>query len=372
MSIIKNWNDIDTQDLKNWNTKTHIWNTEAYSWNTEITNILETEETQAEENNWKLWSPKLPERYIHKHSWKVRETYYNPDNSEQLLLIATNRVSTHDVVHKTLIPWKWESLTQISNFWFETMRNDSQTSHIKTQVVENPIWPADFPEELKESTVIVRKLKALPIEAIVRWYLYWSALSWYNSETWLLKTWEFVWKWLKKCSKFKEATFTPSTKSDEWDVNINFDKMVEDLQDWLLENDYQYIDAYNLAKKIEEYSILMYNTANKKAIEKNIILWDTKFEYWLDDNWELIVIDEQLTPDSSRYWSEEWFEEWKEPESNDKQFIRDYVISYWKTHPDVNWKYYWEKWFVKYPIEIPEDVVSKSQINYTRMKILFN
>ena len=209
----------------------------------------------------------LPDRYKYIHSWKVRETFEHPDFPDQLMIIATDRISTHDIVHKGTIPWKWEVLTQISNFWFEKFKTNPSTSHIKTHVVENPVWPDDFPEELKSRTVIVKKLKALPIEAILRWYLYWSALKWYNTETWLLKTWEDVWKNLKKSSKLKEPLFTPSTKSNSWDVNIDFDWMVLKLEEWLPKNGFGNIDASALANKIREYTILNPN------IPCNLLNW---------------------------------------------------------------------------------------------------
>lgn len=317
----------------------------------------------------------LPARFQHTHSWKVRESYENPDNPEQLILIATDRISTHDVVHDSIVPWKWESLTQISNFWFNELKNEYKTNHIRSHVVENPVWPEDFPEELKARSVIVKKLKALPVEAIVRQYLFWSALGWYNKETWLLATWEDIWKWLQKCSKFENPRFTPSTKSDWWDINVSFDVMVWKLKEWLVENNYKDVDAFILAKRIEGYSTIIYNHANKIAQEKWIIIWDTKFEFWLDDEWNLYVIDELVTPDSSRFWKQEWFEEWKEPESYDKQPVRDYVIAFWKSHPertDKNWKHYWEEGFKWYPIELSPQVIEACQERYIKMKIAFS
>lgn len=311
-------------------------------------------------------------RFKHKHSWKVRETYENPDNENELIMIATDRISTHDVVHDSIIQWKWKSLTQISNFWFDELKNAYPTNHIRTQIVENPIWPEDFPEELKERSVIVKKLKALPIEAIVRWYLYWSALKGYNAETWLLATWEDIWRDLKKCSKFEEPRFTPSTKSDSWDKNVDFVEMINVLSGWLLENGYQNINPTKLANQIKEYSILMYNHANKIAQEKWIIIWDTKFEFWLDKDWNLTVIDEVLTPDSSRFWTKKGFQEWVEPESFDKQPVRDYVEAYWKENSDENWKKLWEKGFKKYPVELPQEVIEACQERYIKMWIVFS
>lgn len=340
--------------------------------NEEVINIVNKwEEIAKEEKN----LINLPERYKHIHSWKVRETYENPDNPEELLIIATDRISTHDVVHKNLIPWKWKTLTTISKYWFSELEKDERTKDIKTQIVKDATWPEDFPEELKERTIIVKKLKALPIEAIVRLYLYWTALKWYNSETWLLATWEDIWKWLKKCSKLTESMFTPSTKEKTWDVNINFNNMLSNLRTWLDENGYESKNAQELAEEIKRQSILMYDFINSKANEKWIIVWDTKFEFWLDENWNLVVIDEVWTPDSSRFWKKEWLKEWEEPESYDKQKARDEVIEYWKTHPenvDINWKHYWEDKFKGYPIKISDDWVLDCQIRYAKMEVLFS
>ena len=314
----------------------------------------------------------LPKRYKHLHSWKVRETYENPENSNELMMIATDRISTHDIVHDSIIPWKWEILTKISNFWFKEFKNNYSTSNIKTQIVEDAIWPEDFPETLKQRTVIVKKLKALPVEAIVRWYLYWSARKWYDTEVWLLKTWENVWKNLEKCSKFNSPLFTPSTKSDDWDVNVDFNWMIKELESWLIKNNDINVNVKQLADEIKNTTIIMYNHANNVAVEKWIIIWDTKFEFWLDNKWNLVVIDEVLTPDSSRFWAEQWFKEWVEPKSSDKQWVRDYIIFYWKKYPDKNWNKYGTKKFEKYPVKLPENVIKKCQMKYLQMWKLFN
>ena len=305
--------------------------------------------------------PNLPERYKHTHSWKVRETYENPDNPEQLIIIATDRVSTHDVVHKTPIQWKWTTLTQISNFWFDYLKNHEDTKDIPTQIVEPQSFPSDFPEELKSKTIIVKKLEALPIEAIVRWYLYWTALKWYDKESWKLKTWEFIWEWLEKCSEFDEPKFTPSTKEKVWhDVNVDFDFMVKKLTehfDWDIEK------AQKIATQVRDYSLLMYKTANEYAISKWMVIWDTKFEFWLDPQWKLCIIDEVLTPDSSRFWSADSVVPWQEPESFDKQYVRDYV----EKESKKLWKKPWD-----IALELPEEVVNVTVKKYWKMANLFN
>lgn len=306
--------------------------------------------------------PKLPERYKKIHSGKVRETYVNPDNPNELLIVATDRISTHDVVHKSAIPGKWTCLTKVSNFWFDVLSKDERTKDIPSQMVSPQKFPADFPEDLKERTIVVKRLKALPIEAIVRWYLYGSALedknTWkkYDESTWCLPTWEFVWKGLQKCSKFKDPLFTPSKKVEWWhDENINFDEMVKHLTDffgWDTEK------ALNIANQIRDYSLKIYNVVNEYAKEKWVTLWDTKFEFWIDENGKLYIIDEICTPDSSRYWTTETIVEWKEPTSHDKQAVRDDVVEKSKKL----WKKAWD-----IPLYLPQEVIRKTMKTYWDM-----
>jgi len=283
----------------------------------------------------KEWSPKLPERYKHIHSGKVRETFEHPDNPKCLIMIATDRISTHDVIHKGLIEWKWKALTHMANYWFKYFAEHKDTDDIPNQL-SNTQFPEDFPPELLESSVVVKKLTALPIEAIVRWYMYGSALKGYNEETWELATWEFVWIGLTKCSKFSKALFTPSTKSDSWDINITFDSMVQVLNEWLHIQWFQHLSGIIIAAQIEQYSLNMYNAANNHAQEKWLVFWDTKFEFWLDSRGKLHVIDEVCTADSSRLWEAQSVVEWDEPIAKDKQPVRDYVADYWKENPEQN------------------------------------
>ena len=309
----------------------------------------------------KEWCPDLPERYTLFHSWKVRETYEHPEDSESLIMIATDRISTHDVVHHWLIPWKGKALTQMSNYWFKYFSEHDDTKNIPNHLL-NTSLPDDFPEELRNQAIVVQKLTPLPIEAIIRGYLYGSALAWYDSETWRLKTWEYVGKWLHKCSKFEKPLFTPSTKSDKWDENVNFETMVQNLKFWLQDNWYENINADELAKQIQDYSLRIYNTANSHAQEKWLILWDTKFEFALDKNWKLIVIDEVCTGDSSRLWVSHTVIEWKEPTSKDKQPVRDFVSDYWKVNPEKK----------KQPVQIPPAITEDTSECYQDISTIFS
>ncbi len=304
--------------------------------------------------------PKLPRRYKKIHSGKVRETYHHPDADNLLIMVATDRISTHDVIHHALVPGKWKTLTRMSNFWFDNFSKHPDTWDIPNQLAPaNVKFPDDFPAEYRESAVIAKKMKPLPIEAIMRGYLYGSALKWYDKNTWKLATWQFVWKWLDKCSKFDKPLFTPSTKSDGGDVNVNFEEMVETLDRWLQDNWYSHFDPLTLANRVKDYSERLYKRANNVAQERWLILWDTKFEFGLDINGQLTLIDEACTADSSRLWTADSVVEWKEPEAHDKQPVRDYVIEYWKNNPDKNGKYYPDKWFKKYPVEIPAEILAE-------------
>lgn len=300
--------------------------------------------------------PILPERYKHFHTWKVRETYINPDNENELIIIATDRISTHDVVHNSLIPGKWTCLTQISNHWFDVLSKDERTKHIPSQMISPQKFPDDFPEEYKSRAIVVKRLKALPIEAIVRWYLYGSALKWYNAETWYLATWEQVWSGLDKCSKFSSPLFTPSIKmKEEHDVNVDFAWMLNKLKEFF---DWDEDKALEYAKKIEEYSMTIYKVINEYAQKKWVTLWDTKFEFWIDENGELYIIDEICTPDSSRYWTSHTIVEWQEPVSHDKQAVRDYVVE----ESEKQWKKAWEV-----AITLTPEVINKTVVTYSDM-----
>jgi len=233
--------------------------------------------------------PELPKRYKKTHSGKVRETYQHPDADNLLIMFATDRISTHDVIHTWLVPWKWKTLTRMSDFWFDNFSKNSDTWNIPNQLAPREKFPDDFPEQYMESAIIVKKMKPLPIEAIMRWYLYGSALKGYNKNTWKLATWEFVWKWLDKCSKFDTPLFTPSTKSNWWDENVNFEQMVSTLEQWLIDNKYENINALELANQVKDYSERLYKRANTVSQEKWLILWDTKFEFGLDVNGKLTL-----------------------------------------------------------------------------------
>ncbi len=263
---------------------------------------------------------------------KVRDVY---SYEEDLLFVATDRISAFDVVLKSEIPEKGKVLNLISAFWFE------KTKHIvKNHMVE---WRFEnFPENLKKfdylknRSMIVKKADVLPIECIVRGYLVGSGYKEYLKHGTVcgIKLPEG----LNLASKLNEPIFTPSTKVDDGhDENISFEKMKD-------------IIGKELAEKVRDLSLKLYNFAYDYAIERGIIIADTKFEFGIADG-ELILIDEALTPDSSRFWPVESYKEGENPPSFDKQYVRDYLEEV--------------KWDKKPPApELPDYVVEKTREKY--------
>ena len=237
---------------------------------------------------------------------KVREIY---DLGENYLFVASDRISAFDVVLGSEIPDKGKVLNLISAFWFE------KTSHIvKNHMIEYRF--ENFPENLKkfsylkDRAMIVKKLKVLPVECIVRGYLVGSGYKEYKKQGTVcgIKLPEG----LKLASKLENPIFTPSTKADEGhDENISFEKMVD-------------LIGKEKAEKVRDISLALYNFAYQYAIERGIIIADTKFEFGEIDG-EIVLIDEVLTPDSSRFWPAESYKVGENPPSFDKQFVRDYL-----------------------------------------------
>ena len=251
------------------------------------------------------------------HKGKVRDVYQVDDKT--LLMVASDRLSAFDVVLPDVIPQKGQLLTQISNFWFD-MSKDLITNHLTAASVKDVIGDAD--NDLQARSVVVKKLKALPVEAIVRGYIIGSGWKDYQ------KTGEICGiqlpENLQQAEKLPEPIFTPSSKAavGDHDENISFQKMIE-------------IVGEDLAEQVREVSIKLYQMASAHALSKGIIIADTKFEFGLDENDNLVLMDEILTPDSSRFWNLENYKVGTSPESYDKQFIRDYleILDWDKTPP---------------------------------------
>lgn len=241
------------------------------------------------------------------HQGKVRDVYEVDD--QHLLMVASDRLSAFDVVLPDVIPNKGALLTQISNFWFAMM-----APIIKNHLTEIPVAQV-IPEadlDLQQRAVVVKKLKALPCEAIVRGYIIGSGWKDYlnNGQVCGIE----LPKDLKQAEQLPETLFTPSSKAQvgDHDENITFDQLIN-------------LIGQERAEQLRDVSLSIYKQARNHAENNGIIIADTKFEFGLDENDELVLMDEVLTPDSSRFWNQDNYQVGTSPESYDKQFIRDYL-----------------------------------------------
>jgi len=265
---------------------------------------------------------------------KVRDIY---DLGDKLLMIATDRISAFDVVMPDPIPDKGKILSKISLFWFEAIRPLVQNHVISSNVAEYPAECRKYSEELDGRSMLVKKAEPLPIECVVRGYLSgsgWSSYQEYGEVCGIRLP-----KGLQESDKLPEPVFTPSTKEEvgTHDINIDFDETVKRI-------------GRKLAERVKELSIEIYIRGTKLAAQKGIIIADTKFEFGIVDN-EIIIIDEVLTPDSSRFWPKDSYKPGGPQLSFDKQYLRDYLISI--------------KWNKKPPApSLPKDVVDNTRSKY--------
>lgn len=244
---------------------------------------------------------------------KVRDIY---DLGDYLLMIATDRISAFDVVMPNPIPEKGKILTQISLFWFEIMRPILPNHVISANVDDYPEICRPYSEILRGRSMLVKKAEPLPIECIVRGYL--SGSGWNDYQVSGSVCGIKLPEGLKESDKLPEPIFTPSTKADSGlhDVNIDFEKTAEKI-------------GKPLAEKVRTISLEIYNKGADLAYKKGIIIADTKFEFGLLND-DLILIDEVLTPDSSRFWPQPSYQPGGAQKSFDKQYLRDYLLS-------INW-----------------------------------
>lgn len=265
---------------------------------------------------------------------KVRDIY---DLGESLLIVATDRLSAFDVVLPNPIPKKGEVLTKISIFWFNQLKDIVDNHLITSNIEEYPDICKKYKDELDGRSMLVKKAKPLPIECIVRGYL--SGSGWKDYlNTGKISGIELP-KGLKESQKLPEPIFTPSTKEEagKHDQTIDFEKTKE-------------IIGEVLAEKIKTISIQLYKKASQIADSKGIIIADTKFEFGIYNN-DLILIDEVLTPDSSRFWPKSDYQVGRGQKSFDKQYVRDYLLS-------INWNQ-------KPPApELPKDVIKMTSKKY--------
>ena len=243
------------------------------------------------------------------HQGKVRDCFAVDDR--HMLIVASDRLSAFDVVLPDPIPGKGELLTRISNHWF------AETAHIVpnhlvdiavSEVIDDPALAA----RLAPRAVVVKRLKPVPVEAIVRGYLIGSGWKDYLASGRVCGI--PLPEGLRQADRLPEAIFTPSTKAKagDHDENVSFEAVVDDI-------------GLNLAGRVREVSLAIYHFAAAFALERGIIIADTKFEFGLDHDGNLLLMDEVLTPDSSRFWPKDQWRPGTSPPSYDKQFVRDHL-----------------------------------------------
>ena len=266
---------------------------------------------------------------------KVRDIY--SVDKDNLLIVTTDRLSAYDVVLPNPIPTKGIVLTQISNFWFRMME-DIIPNHLTNKQLNTVIGDEKILGELESRSIIVKKLNPLPIEAVVRSYLIGSGWRDYQATGKVCGI--EIPRNIEQAGKLPETIFTPATKapSGEHDENISFAETSA-------------LIGEELARQVRDISIAIYDRASSYASERGIIIADTKFEFGLDENNKLYVIDEMLTPDSSRFWPKEKYATGISPPSFDKQFVRDYLctLDWNKKAPGPN---------------LPEHVINKTRDKY--------
>lgn len=250
---------------------------------------------------------------------KVRDIY--EVDPEHLLIVTSDRLSAFDVVLPQPIPGKGEVLTRVANFWFERTK-DLVPNHLSELPLEQVVPDKEQRTALGDRALVVRKLKPLPVEAIVRGYLIGSGWKDYQVSGKVCGI--DLPQGLRQADKLPEAIYTPSTKAEvgEHDENISFEQTVQ-------------LIGEELATQVRDLSLRIYTESAAYALEKGIIIADTKFEFGLDENGEIHLIDEVLTPDSSRFWPADQYQPGISPPSFDKQFVRDYLetLDWDKTPP---------------------------------------
>jgi phosphoribosylaminoimidazole-succinocarboxamide synthase len=249
---------------------------------------------------------------------KIRDVY---ELGDRLLLVATDRISAFDCVMPEGIPDKGRILTQVANFWFGATR-DILPNHLEaTDVAAFPAELQPYRDELRDRAILVRRTAPLPVECVVRGYLAGSGLKEYVRSGTVCGI--PLPAGLRNADQLPEPIFTPSTKAEEGhDENIDFTAMAA-------------LIGQDLATRVRDLSLALYRRGRELALERGILLADTKFEFGLLPDGELILIDEALTPDSSRYWLADAWQPGANPPSLDKQFLRDYLeaLPDWNKQP---------------------------------------
>ncbi|MCY3769456.1 MAG: phosphoribosylaminoimidazolesuccinocarboxamide synthase [Gammaproteobacteria bacterium] len=266
---------------------------------------------------------------------KVRDIY--AVDEDHLLIVTSDRLSAFDVILPQPVPGKGEVLTRLSNFWFSQTRG-LLPNHLSRKTLAEVVPDEHQRAELGDRAIVVKRLQPLPIEAIVRGYLIGSGWKDYQGSGTVCGI--PLPDNLRQADQLAEAIYTPSTKAEfgEHDDNISYEQTIELLGE-------------SLAEKVRTLSLKIYSDAASYARERGIIIADTKFEFGLDKDNELYLIDEVLTPDSSRFWPADQYQPGTSPPSYDKQFVRDYLetLDWDKTPPGP---------------ELPEDIVVRTARKY--------
>ena len=274
------------------------------------------------------------------HQGKVRDTYVVDD--EHFLMVTSDRISAFDVIMNEAVESKGKILSRVSNFWFHKTESIIK-NHLTDIPPESVVKDHEIPL-IKDRSVVVKRLQPLPVEAIVRGYLIGSGWKDYQSSGSVSGI--TLPKNLQQAEKLAEPIFTPSTKAavGDHDENISFDQMAN-------------VIGEDRAKNIKDKSIEIYNFARDYALDRGIIIADTKFEFGLDDQGDLILMDEILTPDSSRFWDADLYKIGTSPQSFDKQFLRDWLESIdWNKQPP--------------PPPLPSDVIEMTKQKYQHVQHL--
>jgi phosphoribosylaminoimidazole-succinocarboxamide synthase len=272
-----------------------------------------------------------------KHRGKVRDMYEIPGHDDKLLMVATDRISAYDVIMDDAIPGKGAVLTELSLFWFDLLRDIVENHLITADVEKYPSVCQPYADQLQGRSMLVKKTRPLSIECIVRGYISGSFWSAYKKDP-LVCGFQLP-KEMQESDKFPEPLFTPSTKAvlGDHDENISLQQMMD-------------IVGAKKAEEIGGICLALYKKAADYALAKGIIIADTKFELGELDG-RLILIDEVLTPDSSRFWPVDLYEPGKSQPSFDKQFLRDYLSTLdWQKTPPAP--------------PLPKDIIEKTKQRY--------
>jgi len=278
------------------------------------------------------------------HKGKVRDSV---DLGEKLLVVATDRISTFDVVHPNGVPNKGIMLTQMTLHWLDLL-GKVIPNHLLTAKIEE--FPEPFNKDApRDRSILVKKLRMIPIECIARGYITGSAMAEYRKSGSVCGI--QLPHGLIESQRLEEPIFTPSTKATVGhDENINLESM-----ETIIGNRFPQLDSNALVKHLEEKTLLLYKTAANFALSRGVIIADTKFEFGIDENGRLVLADEVLTPDSSRFWDASKYTPGRSQDSLDKQFVRDYVTSIgWNKQPPA-------------PV-LPPEIVNATSQKYTEVQ----